>query len=132
MVKLSTNLETVWPSATCDRAVDLDSKRCECKCIIVLANVLFEFSRKRMEPPEQVPESSRRLRNGRQLHLTLKAARAKEEIVTCGLGQLFRIKVKCMAFSAIYIHRAKCMSLHRLPIRLSSCRNCQLGKLCSL
>src|SRR5882762_10295381 len=110
MVEFTIYFESIRPTGTCDRMVDLDTNRSECKSSIVLTNVFAKGVRERAYPTEQVFESWRRGRKWRKIHLTLKTALTKSFIIEGGSFELFCIPVKGMAVLTFDIHGTKRMT----------------------
>jgi hypothetical protein len=56
MMKFTIYLERIRPSGTCDPVINFDTKRCECKCSIVLADVFAKSIRKGAYTTEKIFE----------------------------------------------------------------------------
>src|ERR1700676_2850278 len=120
MVKFTIYFESIGPTGVCDRMINLDTNRSECKSSIVLANVFAKSIRVRAYATEEVLESWRRRRKRREINLTLKTALTKFFIIGSGSFELFSIPVKSMAVSTFNIHGTKRMTAKRFLIGLSS------------
>jgi hypothetical protein len=84
MMEFTIYFESIRPTGTCDFMVNVDTKRSECKCSIVLANVFVKGIRKRAYATKEVLESLRRGRKCREVNLTLKTALTKFFIIEGG------------------------------------------------
>src|ERR1700749_2140235 len=97
MMKFTIYLERIWPSASCDSMINFDTKRCECKCSIILANVLAKSIGKGASTTEKIFQCWRRFREWRELDLTLKTTLAKFYIIKSRGSEFFLIPMKSMA-----------------------------------
>jgi hypothetical protein len=84
MVEFTIYLESIRATGICDRMVNLDTNRSECKSSIVLANVFAKGLRERAYATEEVFESWRRGRKRRKVNLTLKTALTKFFVIEGG------------------------------------------------
>src|SRR5882762_3044642 len=125
MVEFTIYFESIRPTGTCDRMVNLDTNRSECKCSIVLVNVFAKGIRVRAYATE-VLESWRRGRKWRDL--TLKTTLTKFFIVLDGSFELFCIPVKGMAVLTFNIHGTKKMTTKRFLISLPAWRKVLLSE----
>ena len=89
MVKFTIYFESIRATCTCDRMVNVNTKRSECKSSIVLANVLAKGIRERAYTTEEVLEGWRRRGERREVNLTLKTALTKFFIIKGGSFELF-------------------------------------------
>ena len=89
MVKFTIYFESIRPTGTCDRMVNVDTKRSKCKSGIVLVNVFAKGIRERAYATEEVLESGMRGRKWREVNLTLKTALTKFFIIKGGSLELF-------------------------------------------
>src|SRR6201995_1065962 len=122
MMQFTIYLERIWPRATCDSMINFDTKRCECKCSIILANVFAKSIGKGAYATEKIFHCWRRFRVWRELDLALKATLAKFYIVESGGSEFFLIPVKSMAMLTFNIHRTKRMTPSRFLIGFSAWR----------
>src|SRR6267378_4453305 len=118
MVEFTIYFESIRPTGICDRMVNLDTNRSECKCSIVLANVFAKGIRERAYATKEVLESWRRGRKWGKINLTLKTTLAKFFIVSGGSFELFCIPVKGMAVLTFNIHGIQRMTTKRFLIGL--------------
>ena len=84
MVEFTIYFESIRPTGTCGRMVNLDTNRSECKSSIVLANMLAKGVRKRAYARKEVLEGWRRRRKRRKVYLTLKTALTEFYIMKSG------------------------------------------------
>src|SRR5882762_4710270 len=128
MVEFTIYFESIRPTGTGDRMVDLDTNRSECKSSIVLTNVFAKGIRVRAYTTEEVLESWRRGRKWREINLTLKTTLTKFLIVLGGSFELFCIPVKGMAVLTFNIHGTKRMTTKRFLISLPAWRKVLLSE----
>src|ERR1700733_5604911 len=109
-MKLSIYFECIRSTGAGDRMINVDTKRCECKCGIELPDVFTKEIRVRTDSREKALESGRGGWKGRQINLTLKTALAKFFIIESGSSELFRIPMQSMAVFTFNIHGTKRMT----------------------
>src|ERR1700683_4105706 len=128
MVKFTIYFESIRTTGICDRMINLDTNRSECKGCIVLSNVFTKGIREWTYAREEVLESWRRRRKWREVDLALKTALAKFFIIEGGSCELFSIPVKSMAVLAFNIHRTKRMTSKWFLISFPSLRKVLLSE----
>src|ERR1700677_1856377 len=128
MVKFTIYFESIRTTGICDRMINLDTNRSECKGCIVLSNVFTKGIREWTYAREEVLESWRRRRKWREVDLALKTALTKFLVVESGSCKLLSIPVKSMAVLTFNSHTTKRMTCGWFLIGLSAWRKILLSE----
>ena len=123
VMKRAMKPECIRPRTSKDSVIDFSSNRCECKCSVILANIVPEPFGKWITTIQELGESEWCLSKGWELDLALQTTHAKVWMSVGGGCQFFRHEVKSMAVRARDIHFTKSMMAFRVMVLLAAKRN---------